>query len=457
MQRSCGKGVTIAYTFAMPGIPIERLQLIALRKLASLGVAAHWDEASQALAGTLPLVGGSVVHPASHQKISGAAFRVLGHDHLAFTEAPLSALGPILFYDRERLAALEERVAAALKARLICLRELASRFRALRIQPTLDAERLLTCARVRTLDAAFELEGDADGVQVRHAHPDGQPAFDVRADFPRVRLEDFVSSAQLERFLSSSVAAMRAGAAPAPASAPAAPPVSAAALQRCDPPPGALTLQRLMERLGPGVFIAPGSPLELHQDFEYLGVRHRFSATWEKGERFKAHLRAHGPDDKWSDAVDLGRIPGAEAVVATVLGASPSSAASAPAAPALPDAPHAPSATGAAVDIPAHLMPHPGEVWLMHVLIQEETEVEVRYVSLNADGQPFGAARLLKRGDFDAVFSREHHGCSLRVLIDSVTGAGVTYRQLDASRNPRSAPKTIPLSVLATNFTPDAG
>ena len=39
-----------------------------------------------------------------------------------------------------------------------------------------------------------------------------------------------------------------------------------------------------------------------------------------------------------------------------------------------------------------------------------------------------------------------------------VAGSGetVTYRQLDANREPRGAPKTLPASTLVDNFVPEA-
>jgi hypothetical protein len=76
-------------------------------------------------------------------------------------------------------------------------------------------------------------------------------------------------------------------------------------------------------------------------------------------------------------------------------------------------------------------------------------------VGTDIDGRPYGAARVLKRREFEAVFSRASSGWQLLVVIDQVQGDQVLYRQLDAQRQPMGAPRKIGAAVLVANFVPE--
>jgi hypothetical protein len=77
-------------------------------------------------------------------------------------------------------------------------------------------------------------------------------------------------------------------------------------------------------------------------------------------------------------------------------------------------------------------------------------------VGTDIDGRPYGAARVLKRTDFEAVFSRVGMGWRLLVIIDQVQGDHVLYRQLDPQRQPMGAPRRMATAVLVANFVPEA-
>ena len=86
----------------------------------------------------------------------------------------------------------------------------------------------------------------------------------------------------------------------------------------------------------------------------------------------------------------------------------------------------------------------------------EQAGEEVRYVGTDIDGRPYGAARVLKRTDFEAVFSRDRGGWRLLVVVDQVQDGSVLYRQLDPQRQPIGAPRRMAVSVLVANFVPEA-
>jgi hypothetical protein len=123
--------------------------------------------------------------------------------------------------------------------------------------------------------------------------------------------------------------------------------------------------------------------------------------------------------------------------------------------PGLPDAFAVPW-DAPAPGIPAHLEPRAGEIWVMRVMVEAEEEDEIRYVGTDGDGRPYGAARVLKRADFEAVFARDRGGWRLLVQIDQLQDGQVTYRQLDGDRQPIGASRRMPAAILVANFVPEA-
>jgi hypothetical protein len=189
--------------------------------------------------------------------------------------------------------------------------------------------------------------------------------------------------------------------------------------------------------------------VELVQEFQHGGTRYRFVAAREMGVRFRGRLI--GPNgDVWSDRFDLSDFPGTRKVVALALGAQD----------APDEVPHVgapPAGFDATAPVPDHLTPNPGEVWVMNVVVEEAGPDEVRYVGTDIDGRPYGAARVLKRTDFEAVFtSSERGGWRLLVVVDQVQDGHVLYRQLDAQRQPIGAPRKMSAAILVANFVPEA-
>jgi hypothetical protein len=172
-------------------------------------------------------------------------------------------------------------------------------------------------------------------------------------------------------------------------------------------------------------------------------------AAREMGTRFKG--RVIGPSgDVWSDRFDLADFPSPRKIVALALGAS-----------AEEDGESAAGVADLRVsagsrDLPHHLQPHAGEVWVMNVVVEQGGPDEVRYVGTDMDGRPYGAARVLKRSDFEAVFAQERGGWRLLVQIDQVQDGSVIYRQLDRERQPFGGPRKMSAAILVANFVPEA-
>ncbi len=428
-------------------IPRERLNQIASRKLAALGVPVRLAGDRETLEGDWAFQA-RVVHPATGQPILRARFVVLGHDRLCFADPPLAAVGALGFYDHERAQTFEQAVVAALQQRAAALQDVAVRMRALRLDAAVDGERLAVRAVVKTPSHAFELLGGPEGVRVSRVAPVGGRPFEVAPEYPPLALPEFATASDLERFLVGDVGRMQA----APDARPPAAPADAAhaALEATPPPRNALTLAALAQVFGNDAVLAPNAMVELVQEFRWGGTRYRFVATREMGTRFKGRLIGSS-GDVWSDRFELDQFPGTRKVVALALGAPE------PGAPeVLPQAVDVAAESGGAAEVPHHLMPHAGEVWVMNVVVEEAGAAEVRYVGTDIDGRPYGAARVLKRSDFEAVFTQERGGWRLLVLVDQVQEGHVLYRQLDRGRQPMGAPRKMAAAILVANFVPEA-
>lgn len=420
-------------------IPRERLNQIASRKLSALGIPVRLAADRETLEGELAL-SGRVLHPATGQGIPRARFAVVGHDHLRFLDPPLAALGNVGFYEHDRPAALEQAIAAALVERSAALQEVAARLRALRLETTLDPDRLAVRAVVKTATHAFELLGGPEGVRVSRVAPVGGRPFEVSSEFPALQLDDHASTTELELFLAASVPRMQ----PSPARAAGA---AGGALEETPPPRNAITLAALGQVFGEEAMLAANAMVELVQEFQHGGTRYRFVATREMGTRFKGRLI--GPSgDVWSDRFELSDFPGTRKVVALALGAAEGAGS------AVDDADA--GAAAPAAEVPGHLQPHPGEVWVMSVVVEEASGDEVRYVGTDIDGRPYGAARVLPRSDFEAVFAQDRGGWRLLVQVDQVAEGHVIYRQLDRQRQPIGAPRKMSAAILVANFVPEA-
>ncbi len=424
-------------------IPRERLNQIASRKLSALALTVKLAADRETLEGEMAFAG-RLQHPITGQPIQRGRFVVAGHDHMRFVDPPLSALPPVPFYDAEKLGQVEQRVGQALRERAAGLQDLAARVRALGIDVGIDPERLTVRAVVKTPSHAFELLGGPEGVRVSRVAPVGGHPFEVSPDFPRLQLRDFGRAGDLGAHLAGSVGAMQAG--PSARERPAAA-KGAAALEVTTPPRNAVTLETLSRAFGGQAMLAPNAAVELIQEFQHGGTRYRFVAHREMGTTFKGRLI--GPSgDVWSDRFELASFPGAPRVVAAALGL----ASEADAGP-LGDLAAKASAGG---EVPLHLMPHAGEVWVMNVVVEQAGPDEIRYVGTDIDGRPYGAARVLKRSDFEAVFSSDRGGWRLLVVVDQVLAESVVYRQLDGQRQPIGAPRKMATAILVANFVPEA-
>ncbi|MFN0063174.1 MAG: hypothetical protein ACKVPX_11750 [Myxococcaceae bacterium] len=69
---------------------------------------------------------------------------------------------------------------------------------------------------------------------------------------------------------------------------------------------------------------------------------------------------------------------------------------------------------------------------------------------------PYGAARVLKKADFEVVFAQLGTLWRLRIRIEEAFEGYVAYRQLARDGRASETVKKMPVTVLASNFMPEA-
>jgi hypothetical protein len=441
---------------------VERLHQIASRKLSAWGVDTSSD--GNRLRGVLRF--GKIAQPVSKAPIHGAPFTVVDHDKLRFEDPPLDVLGVIPFYDLEAFAQLEQRVQRALEARMHALQLLAQRFKRLHIPLVVVPDRLVLLGEVVTGDCAFSIEGDpvGDVRLVRFQQGRGEPVV-APSSVPPLRLEDYPAQVDLEIHLTTIAPKVR-----ELARAVAQQGTSGAPVRGVDPvePPGdAPTLAQLVALLGETAKLAR---FEAAADFLVGARRMRFFCAHVGGTTYRGKLVDAAQPDRslWQETFDAARFPGVVQLVALVTGVevAPQSApqpARPPVAPpqhlSAPDddegMPPSSSSTPAAFGSTSQIAPQPGEVWVMPVLVERDDGAEIRYVCTDADGRPYGAARVLPKADFIAVFAAHGVGYRLNVRIEHVQGDVAVYQQLDAAGNARGAPTQLSLHQLVGAFVPE--
>jgi hypothetical protein len=217
-----------------------------------------------------------------------------------------------------------------------------------------------------------------------------------------------------------------------------------------EPVPGArkgIPLETMVTALGKDAQMGPGSTIA--KQLTIGGKPVRFLARLEQGSTFVGRVDTR-EGVAWKGHFDMEIFPGVEVFVAEILGAE------VPVEEIAPEPAQMETAfTGAG--IPGYQMPVVGEDWVMNILVEKEDEQETRYVSVNIDGQPYGAPRVLPTEAFLKTFVCVGQGVyRLLARILEVTPDKVTYTRLDYDRQPVGNPITTDLVPFLASFTPEA-
>jgi len=256
----------------------------------------------------------------------------------------------------------------------------------------------------------------------------------------------------------------------------------------------AITADMLTRCFGDSAQIAQG--VAVMRTWQVAGQRIKLTLKQKRGRRFVGRLTGADDATLWSGELDVDKHPPMDEFVYHLLQArgldvsslpTPKNAAPAPAPVAapvrlpqpgsetqvMPIAPGRPP-TGGETEVmtvspgrpptppPAmgepggEPLPGPGQMWMMKVIVEKSDADEVRYSALNAEGQPYGAARILPRVNFEGVFSE--HGGAWRLLVRVLAASPqqVAYVQLDPTFQPSGETRSIAPAIFLANFLPDA-
>ena len=145
-------------------IPKARLQQIAQRKLAALGV--PFKVAGDVIRGDLATGAYGLKHPGTGARIETIRFEVEGHDRLRILEpANLRELAPLPFYDHESIGAVVTQLASTLEKRHAAAQNNVFRMKGVGLEATIDPDRLVAQAKIELAGSGVALlEGDDRGI-----------------------------------------------------------------------------------------------------------------------------------------------------------------------------------------------------------------------------------------------------------------------------------------------------
>lgn len=432
---------------ALPKLPRTRLNQIARRKLLALGIATRpGANDSTVLEGELVVnPPARLTNPMDGARIDKIQFVVEGHDHLRATAPPcLEHVPPQPFYDFDQLAQLLAQIQAALDQSKACVQRTGDRLAHLGLEVQPDPARLTVFCRLEVAGkGSVELEASGRGLFATRLRESATGRTRKLLGEIAVSLDEMVDRADLElelgRLIESegsetTVTGPVAGADLSPATA------HEAAGSK------GVSLGPLTAAFGVDAVIRPGFSVvrELVADQRRL----QFAVRHEEGDTFSARL-VSGEGTIWNGRLSLDDFPGLEKFVSRLLGEQEIGTVSPP-----------PASGKAGFDQEVgvgYQLPVKGEVWAMNLIVEEETEDEIRYVGVDIDGQPFGAPRVLPRKTFQEVFEPLAGG-AFRLLAEvlEVQPGQVVYQRLNASRDRVGKPIRNRLAAFLANFTPEA-
>jgi hypothetical protein len=431
-------------------IPKERLNQIARRKLLALGIQNRPANDGQSLEGEIAILPpAKLVNPCNQQDIAKIQFIVEGHDCLRMISPPaLSRMTPVQFYDFDNLAALIEQLQVVLNRRAAAVQILGKQVQQYGLQASLDADQMAVIASIELdIMSSVILEGDERGLFAARVEPRSSNIPSVALGNVPIDLAEFPDKVDLEIHLSHLIEDAQKNQAAKTVRLPLASHKAPSAGDSSEGSLQGISIEQLTKAFGPGAVISTG--LTVSKDLQVGDQQIRFTARHQQGNTFSGRMNSSG-GTSWKDDFDLDSFPGVEDFVAGKMGTPKVSAVTEPAA--------VPGQTGTEEELVfGYQLPVPGEVWVMNLLVEDESDTEIRYVGIDIDGQPYGAPRVLSKEIFLKTFAKVCSG-SYRMLV-SVTGVElgkVSYERLDSDRNQIPKQITCRLAPFVANFVPES-
>lgn len=436
-------------------IPPERLNQIAQRKLNAMQVATRTVDTphGQRLEGELHLADGALRDPFSQASITYALFTVQGHDQLLFLKPPpLVALGPVPFFDHAEMYQVLAQVQRQLEQRAAALEQQQRRCQRLGLACRVDTSKLSIQAKVKLAQAELLLEGDGRQLSIVQLRRPGQ-AQAVAVEPVPLSLDEYADRIDLELALDGLASSLQEKKIAAAAAEPVTAPSPSATADESKQPEG-LPLGEVVARLGQDCLLTRGAILA--KDLQVGARKLRLALRLEEGNQLAVRLLAPSGEIVWRGRVELERLVSAEDFVVGLTAEASVQSQRGGGTAATP----VPAASRVPVDFElaaGQALPVAGERWVMNVLVERDDGNEIRYVGINADGQPFGAQRVLPKAVFTTVFVRASPGVyRLLVEVVAVKQGTVHYFQLDAANQRRDSTRSCDLPTFMSNFLPEA-
>jgi hypothetical protein len=424
-------------------LPKSRLNQIAQRKLSSLRIVTKLVDEGQTLEGQIVLPRGQLTNLLDKQPIERIRFRAEGHDKMRFLEPPLLAeLPPLPFYEHGTVGAIVLAIERDIKRRVAALQQMVRDLKPI-ITFEVDTARAMLMATIR-LEAgggSAALEADDRGLYLVSITPlEGR---EVPVERKLIDRKHLSSRVELELYLAHLAGEAKKAMDAAPERKPR---LGSGAMMQLRAPTeksaaaGPMTLRWLTQLLGGDAALSGG--IEITRELTVNGRRMLFEAHHVADHTFKVDV-SEGERSLFDGELDLARFPGLEPFAKSLLMGKPMTR--------LDAAESEPELSG---DIVLHdMLPKVGELWTMNVLIEQEDEREVRYVPLNTDGRPYGAARVLPREHFTSVFESKESGWTLAVrVVRCDSKHNVTYRRVDREMRSIGQEQTMALIGFLSQF-----
>lgn len=213
---------------------------------------------------------------------------------------------------------------------------------------------------------------------------------------------------------------------------------------------GAALLGTILEAFGPDAELKVGACLAMDVVFESAPAR--LAAELREGGQVMARLVC-GQSVLWEGEIALAALSNWEQLAARISRERAAPAAATPEPHEEPARAWGPKEEALTRGL---LPPIVGEIWVMDVRIEDESEREIRYRSINIGGEEYGAPRVLARASFEETFVVTQNGYRMPVRVLEVAADSVVYQRISPQRELAGRARRCPMIVFLANFMPEA-
>lgn len=421
-----------------------RLAQIAARKLRELGISVELTESRRSLEGLLPDSGSvalPLVHPITQQPITNGRFVVEGHDQLRFLEPEaLCSLQLVEFYSHMSIDSLLKSISSALHRRAQLVQAMHTRLEKLKIDvASREALDRVHATLEIPLTGVATMEARVDGLVLLQcaataggeAYSMGERSVDMDRFADAIEFELYLTPL-IEKALGEKVALATTAQRPQEK--------KCASVAAQSAPPASLSLAWFFDKVGLDFFADSG--LTLIRNLTIDDEPGRLELCFADRDHITGRVFA-SDGLRFEGEVGLSQLVRLDSFLTRALQRG------VPRKIEQNEEDSSPLTEGL-------LPPAPSEIWVMEVRVEQETEEEVRYVSLDTNGHRHGAPRVLPRTAFQQIFLAQANSYRMLVCVLETSPNSVTYQRLDAERRATGNTREVPMTVFLSTFIAEA-